>query len=134
LRTFATRPRSSGLSSFIESRWRSRFCPLVPVGVEDGRDQDDELVEVKGGGREEDGAGQHERGLLAFDLPGVDVGLDVNDEAAVSAHPFGPVRQGFPDDDERNVAALRASAEGFDAYVGALLFELGDEVEDVGIA
>ncbi len=60
-----------------------RIHLVVAVGVEDGRDEEDDPVEVGELGIEDDIAGEHQRRFLALDLSRVDVGLEIDDDALV---------------------------------------------------
>ena len=154
-RTLRTRPRSSGLSSFMASRLRSRFWPLcrtpepfsgptwpmrfrgsilsLPSALKIGRDEQDDLVEIGELGIEDDVAGEHQGRFLALDLAGVDIGLDVDDDALVVAQGQGVLGQGLADDEERDVAALGRRADRLDPDERRELLEVADEGDDVGV-
>ena len=106
---------------------------VVAVGVEDRGDEEDDLVEIGELGVEEDVAGEHQRRFLALDLAGVDVGLEVDDDALVVAQGQGICGQGLADDEERDVAALGRRADRLDPDEGRELLELADEGQDVGV-
>ncbi|MCU0244187.1 MAG: hypothetical protein MUE80_05505 [Acidobacteria bacterium] len=106
---------------------------VVAVGVEDGGDEQDDLVEVGPFGVEEDVPGQHERGLLALDLSGVDIGLDVDDDAVVVAEEERIVRQRVADDQERDGPAFGRDGQGLDPDERRELLEVADEGQDVGV-
>ncbi len=106
---------------------------VVPVGVEDGRHQQDQLVQVGRLGRGQDVAHQHQRGFLALDFAGVDVGLNVDDRLAQLARLEGRGGQGIADDDQGHVLALGRDAQRLDPKERAHLLQLADEGHHVGV-
>ena len=71
---------------------------FVAVGVEDGRDEEDEPVEVGRFGLQEDVADHHQGRFFALDFAGVDVGLDINDRFLRRVRPDRRRGNGIPDD------------------------------------
>jgi len=111
-----------------------RAYALVPVGVENGGDEEDELVQACAGGTEDDVPGEHQGSLLALDFPGVDVGLDVDDHPLVGSETIGGSGDGTADDEKRDRAALRALAQGLDPDERAQPLEFADEGHDVCVS
>ena len=106
---------------------------VVAVGVEDRGDEQDDLVEVGQLGIQEDVPGEHQSRLLALDLSGVDVGLEVDDGALVVAQGQGIAGHGLADDQERDGPALGRDGQGLDPDEGRELLEIADEGQDVGV-
>ncbi len=110
----------------------ARVHLVVAVGVEDRGDEQDDPVEIGRFGVEDDVAGQHQGRFLALDLAGVDVGLDVDDDALVVAQGQGVARRGLADDEERDGPAFGRDGQGLDPDERRELLEVADEAHDLG--
>ncbi len=107
---------------------------LVAVGVEVGDDDQNDFFQPGTLRRGGDVPGQHQAGLLALDLAGVDVGLEVDDGPAVAAQLFRRSDRRVGHDEGGDVEAAGRPADGFNPDERAAFLQLVDEGPDVGVA
>jgi hypothetical protein len=107
---------------------------FIAVGVENGCDENHQLIKIRRLLFEDDISGKHQRGFFSFDFSGVDVGLNIDGCSSVATELQGRGRHRLADDKEGDGSAFSADAERFHSNQGALLLKLFDEVHDVSVS
>ncbi len=133
VKVLAVRPHPDSLLGTGLLAAVGRVDLFISVSVEDRADQDDQLIQIGRLDLLKNVARHHQRGFLAFDFAGMDIGLDIDDRLLAISGLERRSRHRAADNEERHIPSFRAPTKRFDPDQGTLLLELPDEIQDVGM-